>query len=244
MDNNACLYPNEGFQNYTPLMEKNPENETYQYQNDINCQSKPPENIPINSNNFPYDQLNVKVNNIDYESFRINSQMYNYHIKQPNPYTFHISTGEKWLPLIFCVIAIILIISFVMLISGVLELNGSDGISIIAIIFAPCISIYLMYMCIKQSSKTYNADIIMMDNSLIIKSRSCCACQITKTYLPGQINGISIRSVKGINDKKLEILLSNNAYYSVMVLPGNLTDEEINYFEKVVNDYIKNKMRI
>ena len=90
MDNNAYLYSNGGFQNNTPLMEKNPENETYQYQNDINYQSKPPENIPINSNNFPYDQLNVEDNKIDYESFQINSQKYNYHIKQTNPYTFHI----------------------------------------------------------------------------------------------------------------------------------------------------------
>ena len=241
MDNNAYLYPNEGFQNNTPLMEKNPENETYQYQNDINCQSKPPENIPINSNNFPYDQLNVEDNKIDYESFQINSQKYNYHIKQLNPYTFHISTGEKWLPLIFCGIAIILIISFVLIITGVTELNTSDGASIIGIIFAPCISAYLFCMCIKQSSKTYNADIIMMDNSLIIKSRCCCACQTTKTYLPGQITGISINKEEKY---KMEISLSNYTYKTIMILPGNLTDEEINYFKKVVNDYIKNKMKI
>ena len=242
MDNNAYLYPNEGFQNNTPLMEKNPENKTYQYQNDINCQSKPSENIPINSNNFPYDQLNVEDKIIDYESFQINSQKYNYHIKQPNPYTFHISTGEKWLPLVFCGIAIIFMISFVMLITGVLDLNGSDGASIIAIIFAPCISTYLFCMCIKQSSKTYNADIIMMDNSLIIKSRCCCACQTTKTYLPGQITGISI--YKNEEKYKMEISLSNYTYKTIMFLPENLTDEEINYFKKVVNDYIKNKMKI
>ena len=242
MDNNAYLYPNEGFENITPLMEKNPENETYQYQNDINCQSKPPENIPINSNNFPYDQLNVEDKIIDYESFQINSQKYNYHIKQPNPYTFHISTGEKWLPLIFCGIAIVLIISFVLVITGAMKLNASDGSSIIGIIFAPCISTYLICMCIKQSSKTYNADIIMMDNSLIIKSRCCCACQTTKTYLPGQITGISI--YKNEEKYKMEISLSNYTYKTIMFLPENLTDEEINYFKKVINDYIRNKMKI
>ena len=29
MDNNACLYPNDGFENISPLMEKKPENEAY-----------------------------------------------------------------------------------------------------------------------------------------------------------------------------------------------------------------------
>ena len=42
MDNNACLYPNDGFENISPLMEKKPENEAYQYQNDAYGQFKPP----------------------------------------------------------------------------------------------------------------------------------------------------------------------------------------------------------
>ena len=247
MDNNACLYPNEGtegLQNKSPLMENTPENKTYQCQNDIYCQFKPPENIPINSNNFPYEQDIVKDNNIDYETFQINSEISKYHIKQPNPNTFHISTGEKWLPLILLAIAIILIISYVLVMSGVIKVDGNG---IIGIFFAPCIAFYLICVCIGKCLKYYNAYIIMMDNSLIIKSRSC-VCRSTKTYHPDQINGISIYSYNDINDDnekkyKMDILLSNNNHQTLMVLPGSLTDEEINYFLKVVNNYIRNKMK-
>ena len=245
MDNNACLYPNEGFENISPLTAKNPENETCQDQNGAYCQFKPPENIPNNPNDLPYDPLIVKDNKIDYESFRINSQMNKYHISQPNPYTFHISTGEKWSPLIKFAIAIILIIFSISVISGALQ---TDENGIIIIIFTPCMVVYLICTCLRKCCKNYNADIIMMDNSLIIKSRSC-VCRRTKTYRPGQIKGISIYSKNNINeyDKKkykVEILLTNKDPYTLMVLPGSLGDEEIDYFLKVVNDYIKNKMKI
>ena len=86
-----------------------------------------------------------------------------------------------------------------------------------------------------------------MDNSLIIKSRSCF-CRRTKTYLPGQINGISIFSNSDTNDNskkkyKVDIILSNNSRQTLLDITESLTDEEINYFQKVVNDYIKNKMK-
>ena len=258
MDNQNYLFPNDCNQNQASLMEITPENSNYQSQSEIYYQSQPPEVIPIASSDFPsYQNYNTKHNNNnnmnvptvtikdkDYEKYQVTAQTNNYRIKQPTENSFHISTGDKWIPLlIFCII-IILILFVVSVATGYNNIQG-DGEAALALIFSPCILIFLIGICLKQCCCTYyNADIIMADNSLIIKRRSC-VCISSKIYLPGQINEILLYNYQsGKSTKyKLDIQLSNNERKNILVLNNDLTTEEINYFIKVVNDYIKFKMK-
>ena len=85
----------------------------------------------------------------------------------------------------------------------------------------------------------------MLDNSLLIKRRSC-VWRSTKIYLPGQINEIDLYSQ--YNGKKqvfkLDLKLSNNKRKTLLVITANLTSDEVDYFMKVVNEHIKNKMKV
>ena len=140
MDNNAFLYPKDCSENKTPLMDIIPDNKTYQSQNGIYYQSQPPEIIPIGSSDFPsYQNYNTNQNNnmngvqkkeSDYENFQINAQMKKYHIKQPLQNTFHISTGDKWLPLILLFAIILLILFVVLAVTGAIQIDG-EGVLVI-----------------------------------------------------------------------------------------------------------------
>ena len=244
------IFSNEINQSKTPLMEITPEDGYYQSQNGIYNQSQPTEIIPISSSDFPSNQNNntnqnnneFQVKEKDYENFRINSQMNKYHVKQPTPNTFHISTGDKWLPLII-LLGIIFFILFVILgVTGKIQIEGEAAL---LIIFSPCIVIFFLCYCLKQFCCTYyNADIIMLDDSLIIKRRSCI-WRSKKTYFRDQINNMKIKRYNdGKNQRyKLDIILSDNETKTLLVLPGILTSNEVDYFNKVVNNYIKYKMR-
>ena len=255
MDNNAySSYPNEYSQNTKPLMEMTPENGAYQSQNGTYYQSQPPETIPIGSSDFPPYQIydtnqnnnnmnEIKIKEQDYENFKNKALINKYHVKQPTQNTFHISTGDKWLPLIIVVVLILFVLFIVSAATGNAQVDGEAGL---AILFSPCIIIILIVFCLKQFCCTYyNADITMLDNSLIIKRRSCI-WRSTKIYLPGQINGIELYNHYNgkRNIYKLDINLSNNRRENLLVLTTDLTSDEVDYFNKVVNDHIKNKMKI
>ena len=72
---------------------------------------------------------------------------------------------------------------------GIIEIEGENAIGII---LSPCIIMALIGFCCNHFCCTYNnADIIMSDNSLIIKRRSC-VWQSTKIYYPGQIHEMEL----------------------------------------------------
>ena len=185
----------------------------------------------------------IKIKEQDYENFKNKAIISKYHVKQPTQNTFHISTGDKWLPLIILIILILFIIFIFLALTEKIQIEGEGAL---AIIFAPCIIMALLVLCIKQFCCTYyNADIIMLDNSLIIERRSCI-WRSTKTYLPGQINEMKVtRHDNGKNRSyKLELILSNTERKTLLVIKDDLTSDEISYFQRVVNGHINNKMKI
>ena len=249
MNNNAYLYPNECTQNNEPLMAITPENGAYQ--------SQPPAIIPIGSSDFPsyqnnYTSQNKYMNEVedkekDYENFKRKAKINRYHIKQPTQNTFHISTGDKWLPLIILIILVVFILIIGLALYGANTKNSNvDPETGIAILCSPCVVIALICFCLKQFCCTYyNADIIMLDNSLIIERRSC-VWRSTKIYLPGQINEIDLYDQYNGKKRifKLDIKLSNNKKKNLLFITANLTSDEVDYFIKVVNDHIRNKMKV
>lgn len=246
MDNKIYLYPNECSQNTTPLMEISPENGAYQ--------SQSPETIPVGSSDYPsyqeYDtnpnnnyMNEIKIKEQDYENFKNKAIINKYHVKQPTKNTFHISTGEYLSLFFFILFVIILLITLdVLAVVGIIEIEGENAIGII---LSPCIIMALIGFCCNHFCCTYNnADIIMSDNSLIIKRRSC-VWQSTKIYYPGQIHEMELYMYDRENRKyKLELILSNNKRKTLLVINEVLTSDEISYFLEVVNSHIKNKMKV
>ena len=231
MDNKDILYSNEWCQNKTPLMEDTPENMAYQ---------SPPEIIPIVSSNNDIDKIKEKEK--EYENFQINAKRNKYHVKQPTQNTFHISTGDKWMPLIILIILIFFILIIALAVTG--KKTNIDPETGLAIICSPCVVIVLICLCLKQFCCTYyNADITMINHSLVIERRSC-VWRSTKIYLPGQIKEIDLYRNNSRKKRRyiLDIILSNNKRKTLLVIITFLTSDEIHYFNKVVNDYIKNEM--
>ena len=154
------------------------------------------------------------------------------------PNTFHISTGDKWLPLQICGVMIFLIFIFALMLAGVITIEGEGAI---VVLFTPCIVCFLIGYCCKQCCCTYyNVDIIMADNSLKIKRRSC-VCRSTKTYNLDEIDKISLYCCDDEKKQKykLDIIFNDNERKTLLVINHELTDVEVKYFQKVVNHYIR-----
>ena len=85
----------------------------------------------------------IIVKDKDCENFQINCQMKRYDIKQPNPNTFHISTGYKWLLLLIFIGKIILILFVTLAITGNMKIDQDNVIIIFFSLYSYCSYLHL-----------------------------------------------------------------------------------------------------
>lgn len=180
--------------------------------------------------------------NVEYQKYTNVSQVQHQGIHQPDANIFYVSTGscDKILPIIFLIVGIGLSLMKPFI----------DGIpGIFMTIFGVIITLISFYMMFKFY---YNVYLIMGPNDLTVTKKALCSKK-TKIYLPGNLISVLLTKYISHTNKQtfynytLNIKEANGSTETIFSVRKNsvlFTEQEIGYFNYVINVHIQNKIRV
>lgn len=239
--------------NQTILYSNNPNSYQGQQQVQIVSPEYIPNQIPPQGNNmYPQNQMNYQSipipqnPGINYEQISNVNQVNHQNIYQTDSGSLYLSLGccFKIFPIIFFVLGLGLIPLFTVV-------KGNNGyiVTAIGVVFI-LVSLYMMFR------GYYTVYFYMGINDLTVTKKALCG-KNTVVYGPGELISIELshdvthRRKKGkkrnMHNYQLDIETTNNGVNTVFRVGQStklFTDEEIGYFNYIINLHIQTKMRI